>query len=107
MWLLSSNGVFLVAAYVGYGQTNFCRASSFSHQKFQKLPAATALETSPERRTARLKLRRPAKLFQRDEMEAQDILGTVARRLRNMIRELISDQNRDDGASFLNLYPGH
>ena len=48
---------------------------------------------------------RQSKLFQRDDMEAQDILGTVARRLRNMIRELISDQNRDDGASFLNLYP--
>jgi hypothetical protein len=29
----------------------------------------------------------------------------VARRLRNMVRELIGDQNKQDGKAFLKLYP--
>ena len=53
-------------------------------------------EEDDQRRTA---------LFSRDEMRDIPLLGTVAQRQRNLVRELVSDQNDQSEKEFLRIYP--
>eukprot|EP01048_Picozoa_sp_COSAG05_P006242 COSAG05_NODE_396_length_10336_cov_233.199863_11_plen_210_part_00 len=48
---------------------------------------------------------RRSTLFSRDDMRDIPLLSTIARRQRNLVRELVSDQNDHGTKDFLRLYP--